>query len=194
MSTLRDNVRYRTEEIHRYVEKSPMMSGIINSCFNTEGYLPYLVDIKDIYRTLESLIVKAKIPLDIVGHSESVQLDYDELSELAELVSTNSQCSIPCRSYITYLNTLTDPVRIVAHIYVRVLADLSGGKIIKLKLTKAKYPTRTYDFDVKVKDQIIDYINTQIPPELHERFIGECHLSFLSYSGILGGVGLPPQI
>lgn len=185
---LRDRAKQDTDTIHRYVERSPLMSTIAYLSADTaatssfiNGYLQYLVDIHAIYRALEEILQFNWIS----GHSDAVLRD---IQTIAGTIAGLPTISIPCQSYIAYLNSIIlcsdqNMSRFIAHVYVRVLADLSGGYILKKRLSEHGFPVETYQFPLELKAKILNWINTQATD--HTAFIGECHIAFVSYAAML---------
>lgn len=141
-------------------------------------YLQYLVDIREIYRVLENQVFAH---IGIKKQSHTVDLDIQIIAEGAELEIPDT--SIPCQSYLIYLTSLTCMSRMAAHVYVRVLADLSGGLILKKRLCGNGYPVQSYEFESCTKEQIISWINTEV--EHTDAFMGDVHIAFVSYAAML---------
>lgn len=189
MTKLRDRAKQSTEKIHRYVEQAPIMKDIMCGQVQEPDYLQYLVEIRDIYWMLENRLTVTHLrdSMGVVGMTAKIQRDIDQLISKAGL-STEPQCRLPCQSYLEYLNSIApnsdqNLTRIMAHVYVRVLADLSGGQILRARLLQLGYPVESYDSETVVRDQIINWINLQATDA--NAFIGECHIAFLSYASIL---------
>jgi heme oxygenase len=180
---LREIVKKDTEEIHKKVEKSPIMSKIINKSIRPQEYYQYLIDIDNIYRTLYDKLKGTCLPH--INHT-NIQKDIELMKSKFGFEDISS--SISCCSYCKYLKSIrcsTDDSisRIMAHVYTRYFADLSGGKILKRILAELEYPTHCYDFDGDIKDQLTDWINNKcVCPD---SFKGECHVSFMCYDSIL---------
>ena len=181
---LRDQVKISTEKIHRYVEGAPIMLAILNGNLERNDYVKYLVDIYAIYKVLGDLLSTTPLHHWISGHYLKVKSDLDVLcTDMAY-----PECSLQCLSYLQYLqsvhlNSNQNYARCIAHVYVRVLADLSGGIILKKKLHEHVYPTQTYEFNNGLKDEIITWIN--LPATDKNAFTGDAHMAFLSYVAIL---------
>lgn len=196
---LRDQIRHSTEDIHRYVEGAPIMKDIMNlnpddnfmvKAVFIDNYIHYLVDIRDIYKILEkSLCHVSECGADkwITGHSRKVQSDIDTLKRLYEdctgRMIQEPRCTIACSSYLQYLQSITGS-QIMAHVYVRVMADLSGGQIIQSKLLKYGCPVQTYQFDYGLKGNIIAWINLYGTGHAAS-LMGNAHIAFLAYAAIL---------
>jgi stage III sporulation protein SpoIIIAA len=87
--------------------------------------------------------------------------------------------------YLNYLESMKDNKTVIcAHAYVRYMADLFGGQIMKRQLTKAGYPTNVYDFYGDVKT-IRGVIATTIEECDETLFICESHHAFTCYALIL---------
>jgi len=189
---LRDRAKQSTEKIHRYVEQAPIMRAIIDGQVKGSDYLQYLVEIRDIYWILENRITVTYLrdSMGVAGMTAKIQRDIEQITK--KLGVTEPQCRLPCQSYVEYLNSIVSSsdqnlTRIMAHVYVRVLADFSGGKILRERLMQLGYPVESYDIDIVARDQIIDWINQQASDSV--AFMGDCHIAFLSYAAILESRG-----
>lgn len=191
MTKLRDRAKQSTEQIHRYVERAPLMKDIMCGQVQESDYLQYLVEIRDIYWMLENRLTATHLrdSMGVVGMTAKIQRDIDQLTR--KTGSAEPNCGLPCQSYLEYLNSIAPSsdqnlTRIMAHVYVRVLADLSGGQMLRTRLVQLGYPVESYDINNEqpiIRDQIINWINLQATDA--NAFIGECHIAFLSYAAIL---------
>jgi heme oxygenase len=126
MSVLRSG----THEKHMAVEKLPMVQYLLKGNISEADYVVYLFEMLAIYQTLESLAQKAGLfdTLPGIARSERIAQDLAELSP--------QYCGTLCRSthsYINYLSELYNSSRrseLFAHVYVRHLGDMYGGKMI----------------------------------------------------------------
>lgn len=175
--SLRDKVKKETEEIHRHVETLPIMSKIIDSTITHAQYANYLVNMQHIYSTIEHNDIFQELEWDI-NLLPAVTKDIAVLQDRG----FSGEIKMPISIYCKYLEKLTNRDQIAAHAYVRYMADLSGGMILKKKIAQlfGSNMINVYNLDVSKKCTIIDYINTKIyNPEL---FSAEVHHAFMAYA------------
>lgn len=183
---LRNIVKEDTKLIHSKVEQSGLMKKIIDSTITPDEYHQYLVDIYQIYSTLHTTLHNKSIP-HCRNHEQKIMSDINQIQNTWGFVK--KEPSLSCKSYVKYLRSIlmtTDEnvSRFMAHVYVRYLADLSGGKILKKILLQMKYPVNSYDFsETDIKDQIVDFINNRVLS--HTAFIADTHCALLCYDSIL---------
>jgi len=130
-----------------------------------------LNDIYHIYKLL------GKHYSEIGQHYLKVQQDIEAMGFDISIPSTE------CKNYLDHINTLTNMDRMMANVYVRVLADISGGRIIRNKLNLRKLPVSMYTFQSGLKGKIVTWINLE--HENADAFLQETQCSFESYSNIL---------
>ena len=121
-------LRESTNAKHRQVEALPMIQCIMKGP-TVEQYVHYLFELTEIYRVLETLANTHNIlqGLDGIERYSSLCLD------LYELNPNYSREYMPSTiEYTQYLRTLaeTKPNMLMAHVYVRHMGDLYGGKLM----------------------------------------------------------------
>lgn len=138
-------LREITEAKHRQVEALPLIQTLMSGNATQGQYACYLYELANIYRVLEKHAKHAGILDGLEGIERTGKLfaDLGELSENYErrlLPSTND--------YIWYLDSLAeDPERrhlLLAHVYVRHMGDLYGGKLMARVIPGQG---RAYQFD-----------------------------------------------
>ena len=126
MSVLRDI----THDKHMLVEKLPFVQYLLKGNITPEHYVMYLADMLAIYQTIEDLASQAGlfVGLEQLPRAQHIQQDLEELSP------GNQTSLLPAtQQYLAYLNRLFDSPRreqLFAHVYVRHMGDLYGGKMI----------------------------------------------------------------
>ena len=184
---LREIVKEETKLIHKKVEQTGIMKKIVNKTIAPDEYHQYLVDMHQVYSALHHVLRSTvRIP-HCPNHEQKIMVDIKQIQEKWGL--EYKEPSLSCMSYIRYLKSIlltTDEniSRFMAHIYVRYLADLSGGSILKKFLLDMNYPVNSYDFSsFDIKEQIVSFINDQVLSDT--AFIGDVHCAFLCYDSIL---------
>lgn len=120
-----------TRQKHTEVEQLPFVQKLLKGELTQEEYVSYLYELKYIYGTLESLSKACGLldGLPDIARTEKIREDISELDETysRELLSSTKE-------YLHYLNQLfIDPEKrdlLFAHVYVRHMGDLYGGKLI----------------------------------------------------------------
>lgn len=129
--TLSEQMRSGSAEEHRSAESSGFMTALAQGQVNAAGYAAYLGRLLPVYQQLET--VGAALAAD-----PHVRELFDPTLSRAAAISDDlhhwggEEVDSPAvRAYRTRIaESLTDPVRYVAHHYTRYLGDLSGGQII----------------------------------------------------------------
>jgi len=123
-------LREITAEKHRKVEDAPFVQYLLKGNITKEHYVVYLYEMIYIYDRLESLASKAGLleGLDGLARTKRIVEDLEELDPEYQSILTDSTFD-----YLAYLNNLYNSDRkndLFAHIYVRHLGDMYGGKLI----------------------------------------------------------------
>jgi heme oxygenase len=126
MSVLREV----TYERHMAVEHLPFTQYLLGGTITQPDYVVYLAEMLAIYRHLERLAIKAGLfdGMEELPRSQRMQEDLVELApdyQAEPLPST--------QAYLAYLDQLAQSARadqLFAHVYVRHMGDLYGGKLI----------------------------------------------------------------
>lgn len=124
-----DNLRKLTIENHKKAERSAFIKKLISGTMSKQFYAVYLYCQFLCYDALENQADDFGLLEDFPELYRKQKL-YDDYKELW------NQNNIPpeldtVKQYIEYVRSLTDPKKIIAHIYVRHMGDLSGGQLIK---------------------------------------------------------------
>lgn len=123
-------LREVTEEKHRRVENLPLIQYLLKGNITKEHYVFYLYEMLQVYKLLESLSRSAGLFKGLDGLDRTQNI-LDDLLELDE----NHQHKIcdSTQEYLDYLSRLfksNDREQLFAHVYVRHLGDMYGGKLI----------------------------------------------------------------
>jgi heme oxygenase len=121
-----------TKAKHEIAEKLPFIVKIFQKKVTPEEYLKYLYQMQPVYEALEN---KAKA-LGILNNLKGIERAYriqEDIVELQETTSLKYYMHLTATDeYTNYLKQLTDPKKILAHLYVRHMGDLYGGQMLRL--------------------------------------------------------------
>jgi heme oxygenase len=126
-----NNLRALTQRMHETAETQPFAQQMINGEISKKKYATYLFNQHPQYNLLETLSMLHGI-ID-VRVAPKIREDYNEL--WAEYEPNQPPLLPVVKEYMDYLMTIKDdPEKLMAHIYVRHMGDLSGGQIIAKKV------------------------------------------------------------
>jgi heme oxygenase len=160
MTILRDI----TNAKHREVEQLPLIQTIMQGKITKEQYVGYLFELVHIYEELENCAERVNLMDDLRGieRTDRLKLDLFELDETYHRVLTTATLN-----YLKYLHNLSlDQDKkhlIMAHVYVRHMGDLYGGKLMARVVPGSGL---AYQFDDR--PGIIKKINDKLTLDLGE--------------------------
>ena len=123
-------LREITQTKHQTVENLPFVQYLLRGNISHSHYVIYLAEMLAIYQHLEQLCQQAGlfVGLEQLPRSQRMKQDLEELSPDHVTQLCNSTVS-----YLAYLDQLYSSPRqsqLFAHVYVRHMGDLYGGKLI----------------------------------------------------------------
>jgi len=143
------NLKELTWEHHKNAERQEFVKYLMSGTIDPKIYATYLWNQFPCYEILE-VMAQAQGLLDdfpTVVRAKSILNDFRELWPKEE---KPPQHTMATKKYLTHMKTImNDPDKIMAHIYVRHMGDLSGGQMIKKKVPGAG---TFYQFDSDVKE------------------------------------------
>ncbi|NBU98399.1 MAG: biliverdin-producing heme oxygenase [Spirochaetia bacterium] len=125
-----------TAEVHRNIEKSSFMGELFKGKVSKDIYLKYLENFFYLYNELEySVNLKLseqnlkKLYFPDLHRTKALYLDLIYFGGASFIPSPPSEKTI---RYINHIKEITEkePYKIISHLYVRYLGDLSGGQIL----------------------------------------------------------------
>ena len=160
-------LREATHDKHREVEALPMIQAIMNGP-TFDQYVSYLFELKEIYRVIELAARSADILKDLPGIER-----YNAITEdLNDLNSNYARELMPStKKYIDHIwaTAYHNPNLLLAHVYVRHMGDLYGGKLMARVVPGAG---RAYKFEDR--PGIIKAFNEKLTMDLAD----EANLAF----------------
>jgi heme oxygenase len=123
-------LRSVTHEKHQQVEQLPFVQYLLKGNITKSDYIVYLAEMLSIYRQLETLAADVGLfdGLAELPRTANMQADLDELAP----GHTTELCP-STKTYLDYLSMLHRSEKshqLFAHVYVRHMGDLYGGKLI----------------------------------------------------------------
>ena len=153
MSILRDV----TQERHQAVEALPFVQYLLRGSITQEHYVIYLAEMLEVYRHLEILAALEGLLTSLPELPRVERMTAD----LAELAPDHAHdVTAATREYLRYLTHLFASARsgdLMAHVYVRHLGDMYGGKLIARVVPGAG---RWYEFDNRA--DLVKRFNSQL--------------------------------
>lgn len=161
-----DNLKELTKQEHRRAERTAFMSRMLKKNITPYQYYVYLKNQFLAYTTLEYYASTHNLlngKLEVINRGPALLQDIMTMELQNKFDSSETMEST--KDYVDYIKEISgDPDKLLAHIYVRHMGDLSGGQIIK-KLIPG--PTNLYEFDGNAEDLKND-IREKLHDGLHE--------------------------
>jgi heme oxygenase (biliverdin-producing, ferredoxin) len=162
------NLKELTHESHKIVENTAFVKRMISRKLSPTQYYIYLTNLFVSYSELEQYANELGLFKDIEQIQRTVNISKD-LSAL-ERDDSSLRMSNPLPSimnYSAYLRSIQyDEQKLLAHIYVRHMGDLSGGQILK-RLVPSK-TTYLYEFEgdiAELKSKLRSKLNDDMAEE-----------------------------
>ena len=116
-----------TADKHRQAETTPFMKAVFAKTLPRDHWVDFTYQKSLFYSTIEIAAVKYNLMVDIEPMRRSALLaqDYNNMDGGAR------EFKPAVLEYHNYIQTLTDPARIMAHLYTWHMGDLFGGQMIK---------------------------------------------------------------
>lgn len=123
-------LREVTQQRHQAVEELPFVQYLLRGSITQEHYVIYLAEMLEIYRHLETLAMLEGLLIDMPELPRADRI----LQDLKELDSNyQHEVTAATQEYLRYLRNLfasDQAEHLFAHIYVRHMGDMYGGKMI----------------------------------------------------------------
>lgn len=154
-------LREVTQQRHQAVEDLPFTQYLLHGGITKEHYVIYLAEMLEIYQHLEKLATDQALLADLpeLPRAQRMQQDLDELAPGYQVDVTPAT-----QQYLDYLSALHQSERasdLFAHVYVRHLGDMYGGKLIARRVPGSG---RWYEFDNRA--DLVRRFNAKITMDL----------------------------
>jgi len=167
-----NNLRELTGEHHKSVERSSFVRRIIKKTITPREYHLYMCNQLLCYDALEYWAEVNGVfdGIENIKRTSNIFKDVHEL-ELQHGYRTPIVTQATLK-YIEYINTVinNDPQKLLAHVYVRHMGDMSGGQILK-KLVPGSGHHYVFDGD-------IDTLKENLRSKLHDGLADEAKICF----------------
>jgi heme oxygenase len=158
-----------TWEKHKSAERQEFVKVLFSGKINPQFYSAYLQNMMACYSMLESCAATHGLldGLDSIRRTDLIQEDLDELGH-----TKNNNVFVPVvNEYLDHILRISwnAPQKLMAHIYVRHMGDLSGGQMIARKVPGSG---RYYQFED------VDGLKNKIRERLSDDLAEEANLAF----------------
>ena len=165
------NLKELTWEHHQNAERQEFVKVLMSGKIHPDFYATYLWNQHKKYDLMEAFATATGLLNDFpeIRRKQAIEADYLELW-------TGSEPPVVVPSTLEYIqhmrDAITNPDKIMAHIYVHHMGDLSGGQMIARKVPGTG---RMYQFEGNVKD-----IKERIRAKTHDGMAEEARWAFAS--------------
>mgnify|MGYP003660384342 CR=1 FL=1 len=155
------NLKELTWEHHKNAERQAFVKEMFGGDITPERYATYLYNQHPQYDILEAVAMMHGLLNDMqsIRRAPSILEDYKELWPHADVV--RPQLCPVVSEYINYIKTImNDSDKIMAHLYVRHMGDLSGGQMIAKRVPGKglfyQFSEDTDELKIKVRAKLKD--------------------------------------
>jgi heme oxygenase len=151
-----------TKEQHTAAEATPFMKAVFKKSMPMSVWKNFTFQKAQFYRMIEAKTRRFNLLGGLEGIERAELLDNDYFA----MQGPGAVASKETTAYCQYLDSITDPEKMLAHLYVWHMGDMFGGQMIK-KIVDA--PSSALDFEnpdelkanmyVKLKDTMADEAN-----------------------------------
>ena len=166
-----NNLKDLTHEQHKNAERTLFVKKLLKKEITPYQYYVYLTNQFMMYIVLESYAEKENVLNGISDIKRAMNISND-LKELERDYEFEQNDILPSAGkYIKYIHSIgDDPEKLLAHIYVRHMGDLSGGQIIKRFVPGSG---KHYDFDGDITE-----LKEKVRSKLHDGLADEAKVCF----------------
>jgi len=124
-------IKQATKKLHDEIESHPFFKSMIDGTLSDEQYYVYLFNLLPIYKSVEFFVLDGSLNSDI-KQSDKIQRDIVEYSKICSHVRLDANVFF-CNKWLDHFNS-KDKFYKKAELYIRWLADMYGGQILKRKI------------------------------------------------------------
>ena len=132
-----------TKDKHAAAEGTPFMKAVFANKMITKVWTDYTYQKQLWYKEIERAAKKAGLLENLAG-IERADLIMEDYREMIGVTPNYNTYKTVTKDYVIYLKSLTDPKKILAHLYTWHMGDMFGGQMIK-KIIDA--PHRHLEFE-----------------------------------------------
>lgn len=156
------SLKEATWEHHKNAERQEFVKVLMSGNIPDDLYATFLYNQHIQYNILEAVaMTHGLLPHPALRRAPSILQDFSELWKKQEVPPTLESTT----EYLEHIRKIMgDPDKVMAHIYVRHMGDLSGGQMIKKKVPGEG---RLYQFDAPV-DELKELIRNQLKDDMAE--------------------------
>ena len=154
-----------TKESHTAAEATPFMKAVFKKTIPMQLWKDFTYQKSFFYRMIETKARRANLLGGLEGIERAELLLDDSLNIPGDRVAIRLHTDL----YLQYLDSLNDPDKIMAHLYVWHMGDMFGGQMIK-QIVNA--PSTALDFENA------DELKTVMYSKLNEEMATEANVAF----------------
>ena len=171
---LSKKIKKETKEIHDKIEKHPFFFDLVTGELSDYKYLVYLNNLYPIYKAVEVYFFNGKNYKEDIIQSVKIERDIKDYSQLLN-VNVNKPELIFTDVWLNHFIKKSMFVR-KADLYIRWLADMYGGQVIKRKVKfGSKYEFKNLREDIKF---VRSFLEEDLTEENVDSFINEVKVSY----------------
>lgn len=147
-------IKLETKSLHDEIEAHPFFKSLLDGTLSDELYYIYLFNLLPIYKSVEHFVIGDNLTSDL-RQSIKIRKDMIEYSKLYPNVRLDAS-NFFCNEWLNYYYSKDDFYK-KSELYIRWLADLYGGQILKKKVRFGnKYEFKDVRDSIKKVRKIIE--------------------------------------
>jgi heme oxygenase len=155
-----------TKEKHTEAERTPFMRAVLKKKIPLHIWRDFTFQKYSFYKVIEDKCRRQSLLGGIEG-IERTQALYEDYSAMeGERIASPRSVT---NEYISYLDGLTEPEQILAHLYVWHMGDLFGGQMIK-EIVEAPHASLEFENVDELKNNMRTRLNDKMGPEANNAF------------------------
>jgi len=157
-----------TAEKHKQAESTKFMRSVFAGTLPKEIWTDYTYQKHLWYKEIESAARRSGLLENLSGieRADLIMVDYHEM--IAGTANFNTYKEVT-KDYVIYLKTLTDPKKILAHLYTWHMGDMFGGQMI-IKIIDAPHKHLKFDNTLELITVIRSMLTDDLADEANVAF------------------------